>query len=185
MRFFAWEKHVIKQRKMTADHKEQTSPVNDFSSLLHLRRCRNLGSLKFVLGFSVHILTVQGSVYPKLRTLPFFSILNSPRGALPLSPQDNGVVCTFFCPLQCSGDACDFYFTCSFLFLCSPVTLNSPFLAAFSAALLINVFLCWTVSLGGIWLCVSCSPPIATEQQKYFLLFKSVWSLEFPSQLRG
>ena len=32
MNFFCWEKHVVKQKKIIANHKEQTSRVNAFSA---------------------------------------------------------------------------------------------------------------------------------------------------------
>ena len=46
---FCWEekiKHVIKDRMITADHKEQKSQFNDASAFLCLGRYKSLGSLK-------------------------------------------------------------------------------------------------------------------------------------------
>ena len=55
---------------MTANHKEQTSQVNDFSAFQCTGRFKNLGSLKH----SPQMCTsaIQGPVYPKDRTFPVF-----------------------------------------------------------------------------------------------------------------
>lgn len=44
--FFLLGKHVVKHKKMTANHKEETSQVNDFSAFLCMRRGKNLGSFE-------------------------------------------------------------------------------------------------------------------------------------------
>ena len=44
--FFKLEKHVVKHKKMTANHKEVASQVNDFSAFLCMRRGKNLRSFE-------------------------------------------------------------------------------------------------------------------------------------------
>ena len=46
---FARKKHVVKHKKITANHRRQTSQVNDFSVFLCMKDAKNLGSLKFFL----------------------------------------------------------------------------------------------------------------------------------------
>ena len=46
MNFFAEEKTCSRTSKITANHKEQTSQVNDFSAFLHMGRCKNLGGVE-------------------------------------------------------------------------------------------------------------------------------------------
>ena len=42
-------KHVFEHQKTTANHKNQTSQVNNFSAFLCIGRCKSLGSLKLFL----------------------------------------------------------------------------------------------------------------------------------------
>ena len=47
--FFAGKNHAVEHQKMTANHKEQTSEVNDVSAFQYMGRCKSLGSLKLFL----------------------------------------------------------------------------------------------------------------------------------------
>ena len=52
-RSFCWKnKHVVEHQKMTANHKKQTSQVNDFSASLCMGRCKSLGLLKSFLWYA-------------------------------------------------------------------------------------------------------------------------------------
>ena len=42
-------KLIVKHQKITANHKNQTSQVNDFSAFLCVGRCKSLGLLKLFL----------------------------------------------------------------------------------------------------------------------------------------
>ena len=64
---FLLEEPLVKHKKIAANHKRQTSPVNDFNRFLY-EWCRNLGSLKFSLG--VHLNSLRCAFL-------FFSILSS------------------------------------------------------------------------------------------------------------
>ena len=53
--FFGLKAYVIKHispEKITGNHKEQISHVNDFSAFLYKGRYKNLGSLKFVFRYA-------------------------------------------------------------------------------------------------------------------------------------
>ena len=52
MTFFAGNKLVVKHPKMTANHKEKTSQINDFSVFLCMGRCKRLGSLNTFLKYA-------------------------------------------------------------------------------------------------------------------------------------
>ena len=41
--FLSGIEYVVEHRKMNADHKKQTSQVNDFSAFLCVGRCENVG----------------------------------------------------------------------------------------------------------------------------------------------
>ena len=46
---FCWEKKknpIVKHQNISANHKNQTSQVNDFSAFLCIERCKSLGALK-------------------------------------------------------------------------------------------------------------------------------------------
>ena len=44
LNFFCLEKNVVKHQEITANHKEQTCQVNDFSAFLCVGKCKTLGS---------------------------------------------------------------------------------------------------------------------------------------------
>ena len=66
-------------KKITANHKEQISQVNDFSTFLCMGRCKNLGSLKFFLRCAPNYL---GALLPKGRVPSPALHLESPQGTL-------------------------------------------------------------------------------------------------------
>ena len=64
--------HVVEHQKITANHKELTSQVNDFSAFLCMGKCKSLSLLKSFLSYTSYL--------PRASIL-FFSILDSPQGA--------------------------------------------------------------------------------------------------------
>ena len=60
--------HTVRQQKMTANHKKQTSQMNDFSAFLCVGRGKSLGVLKSFLWCASSL---------SRPSILFFSILNS------------------------------------------------------------------------------------------------------------
>ena len=73
--FFAGRKHVVKHQKITANHKELTYQVNNFSAFLCMGKCKNPRSLKCFLIYMY--LNGLGAISRAQNVSHVFSILNS------------------------------------------------------------------------------------------------------------
>ena len=76
-----WEVHIVNHKAITVNHTEQISQVNDFSVFPCMRRCKNLGSLKFAPRYASSLWVPLSK---NTECILSFFILMSPQGVLAL-----------------------------------------------------------------------------------------------------